>query len=244
VSWSGEIVGHRGAAGLAPENTLVAFEAAIEAGCDRVEFDLRTTADAELVVFHDARLGRFVEGGDLQRPVFRRHSGELRALDVGALSGRPGCRVPLLSELLDALNGRVALNPEVKGSGAEGLFAMRRTVAILRERELFESCVISSFHASVVGEARRLAEDLPRALLVGREASRDPVAQAMDLGCAALHAHRSLVDESLVERCRDHELTVRAFTVNEEADMLSLVKLGVDGIVTDRPDRLRELVGR
>lgn len=244
MSWSGEIVGHRGAAGLAPENTLASFEAAIEAGCDRVEFDLRTTADGELVVFHDARLGRFVEGGDLQPPVFRQHSGRMKALDVGAVLGRPGCHVPLFSELLDALVGRVSLNAEVKGSGAEGLFAVRRTVAALRERKLLDGCLLSSFHAGVITEARGLAEDLPLALLVGREPSGDPVEQASRLGCVALHAHRTLADAVLLERCRERGLELRVFTVNEEADMLSLVNLNVDGIVTDRPDRLRELAGR
>jgi glycerophosphoryl diester phosphodiesterase len=244
VSWDGEIVGHRGAAGLAPENTLASFEAAIEAGCDRVEFDLRTTADAGLVVFHDARLGRFVEGGDLQPPVFRQHSGRMKALDVGASLGRAGCHVPLFDEVLDALVGRVALNPEVKGSGAEGLFAIRRTVAVLRERELLDGCVVSSFHAPVLQEARRLSDELPLALIVGREPSGDPVEQAAATGCVALHAHRTLADSELLERCRERGLALRVFTVNEEVDMLSLVDLDVDGIVTDRPDRLREIAGR
>ncbi len=244
MSWTGEIVGHRGAAGLAPENTLASFEAALEAGCDRIEFDLRTTADGELVVFHDARLGRFVEGGDLQPPIFRRHSSQLTALDVGASLGRPGCRVPLFGEVLDALAGRVALNPEVKGSGAEGLFAVRRTVAVLRERELFEKCILSSFHVPVLTEARCIADDLPRALIVGRKPSGDPIEQAIELGCVALHAHWSLADAGLLERCRDRDLAFRVFTVNEEADMIPLVELGLDGIVTDRPDRLRKVAGR
>lgn len=244
MSWAGEIVGHRGAAGLAPENTIASMEAALAQGCDRVEFDLRATADGELVVFHDARLGRFVEGGDRQPPVLRRHSSQLTALDLGASLGLENCRVPLFGELLDALAGRVALNPEVKGSGAEGLIAVRRAVSVLAERELFGSSLISSFHAPIVREARALAEDLPRALIVGREPTGDPVAQARTLDCAALHAHRALADAALLDRCHEAGLQLRVFTVNEEADMLSLMKLGVDGIVTDRPDLLRELAGR
>ena len=242
--WRGEIVGHRGAAGLAPENTLASFEAAIEAGCDRVEFDLRVTANRELVVFHDARLGRFVEGGDLQPAVFRRHSRELTALDVGEALGRPGCPVPLFSELLEALAGRVALNPEIKGSGAEGLVAATRVAEALGGREDLGDCVLSSFQAPVLAEMRRLAPDLPRALLFGRKSSGDPIAGALRLECTALHVHRELLDEELFEACRAEGLALRVFTLNAEADMMDAMRMGVDGIVTDRPDLLRELAGR
>jgi glycerophosphoryl diester phosphodiesterase len=244
VSWAGEIVGHRGAAGLAPENTLASFEAAIEAGCDRVEFDVRATADGRAIVFHDARLGRFVEGGDQAPPVLRRHSSELTGLDVGSTLGRPGCRVPLLDQVLDAIGGRVALNPEIKGSGAEGRLALRATLPELRRRVLLSSSLLSSFHSPVLREAARAEPGMARALIVGRDFSGDAVAEAERTGCRALHAHRALADAELLARCRTAGLELRVFTVNEPADMLRLVELGVDGIVTDRPDLLREVAGR
>jgi len=228
--WAGEIVGHRGAAGLAPENTLPSFEAAIAAGCDRVELDVRLAAADLPVVFHDHsldRLGPELPAGERARPLSSLTAEEVALLDVGARLGRPGCFVPTFDGFLDAIGGRVALNVEIKGGGDFGLRTCELAVAALRARALAPTTVLSSFHPRVVEGAREGALDRARAL-----------------GCEGLHPHRVLVDTSLVTACRAAGLRLRAWTANEEDDIRRLMELGVDGIVSDRPDLVRVLAGR
>lgn len=240
MSWTGEIVGHRGAAGVAPENTLASFEEAIAAGAHRIEFDVRRTLDGHAVVFHDFSLERFVAGAD-RRGVSRHPLAELRALDVGAALGRPGCFVPSLQETLEALGGRVLLNLEVKGSGSDGLLVLRLSIEALRRHGLGASTVISSFHAPVLRAAEAIAPEIPRAFIFDMRVAGDPVAIARASRCEAVHPHQRLADGRMLERCRKAGLLLRAWTANEEPDILRLMDLGADGIVSDFPERVRRL---
>lgn len=246
AGWAGEIVGHRGAAGLAPENTLASFEAALEAGCDRIELDVRATRDGAAVVFHDARLDRFVTAASpLQSTTVTCLTlAELERVDVGAALGRPGCHVPSLRAALDLLDRRVALNIELKGSGDDGSRALRACLPLLRERGLQDMTLLSSFHAPVLQEAREQAPEVPRAFIADDRTPGDAVVLARDLVCVALHAGHEITDEPLLARCRSAGLALRTWTVNDEARMRRFMALGVDGIVTDHPDRLRACAGR
>ena len=245
-AWPGEIVGHRGAAGLAPENTLEGFAAAVAAGVDRIELDVRRTSDRRVVVFHDFKLDRLHPDADgrIGRTVSRCTLAQMREIDVGAALGRPGCHVPSLDETLDAFGSRVPLNVEVKGSGADGLLALQLTADLVRERRLEEAVLLSSSHPSVLRRAQVSVGEIDRALIVSRKSSGDPIAVATGMACRAIHPEQSLVSDALLARCREAGLAVRPWTVNEEAEMRRLVDRGVDGIVTDRPDVLARLLGR
>lgn len=240
MRWSGEIVGHRGAAGAAPENTMASFEAAIALGARRVEFDVRRTLDGHAVVFHDLDIERFLPG-QRTRTVSRRSLRDMLAIDVGAALGRPGCPVPSLEEALERLAGRVLLNVEVKGAGVEGLLTLPLAIAALRRHRLTGSAVLSTFHVPVLRRARDEAPDIPRALIVDRRFQGDAVKAALALGCEGLHPHHPLADAPLQERCQAEGLRLRAWTANEPADIERLMLLGVDGIVSDFPGRVREL---
>jgi len=236
-TWHGEIIGHRGAAGLAPENTLAAFEAGILAGADRVEFDVRRTFDDLPVVFHDLNTDRFVPGAR-GRTVTRHLLEEMRRIDVGAALGQAPALVPSLHETLEVLKGRVQLNLEVKGSGADGLRTLELSVAALEEAAIGDDTVLSSFHEPVVERMRDAAPSIARALIVDLRYTGDAVAAASRLGCSALHAEQRLCGESLLARCRAAGLELKAWTVNEEPAMWRLMDLGIDGIVSDHPDRV------
>jgi glycerophosphoryl diester phosphodiesterase len=236
-AWHGEIVGHRGAAGLAPENTIAAFEAGIAAGADRIEFDVRRTFDDLPVVFHDLNVDRFVPGAR-GRTVTRHLLEEMRRIDVGASLGRPGCFVPSLREVLEVLKDRVQLNLEVKGSGADGLRTLELSLPPLKDADLEDDTVLSSFHEPVVERMREAAPWMARALIVDLRFTGDPVAVASRLGCRALHAEQRLCGESLLARCRAADLELKAWTVNDEPVLRRLMDLGVDGLVSDYPDRV------
>ena len=241
--WPGEIIGHRGAAGLAPENTLESFEAAISAGADRIEFDVRRTMDGQAVIFHDLTLDRFVAGAR-GRGVARQTLAEMMAIDAGAALGRPGCRVPSLAATLSLLAGRVKLNVEVKGSGADGLLTANLATKAVTDAGLGKDSVMSTFYEPVLRHLAARAPDLPRAFICDARTSGDVVAMAIATGCEAIHPKFTLVTPAFLARCRAASLLVRPWTVNEEDEMRRLIALDVDGIVTDFPDRLRAVAGR
>lgn len=243
MTWRGEIIGHRGAAGVAPENTLASFEAAIAAGAHRVEFDVRRTFDGRAVVFHDLTLDRFVPGAR-GRSVSRSTLDEMRAIDVGATLGRPGCFVPSLDDVLEALEGRVKLNVEVKGSGADGMLALPLAVEAVRRHGLAGDVVLSSFHAPVMRLAQAQAKDMERALIVDQRNREDVVALAASVGCAGLHPSRVVTTPLLVQRCREAGLALRCWTVDDPVEMARFMAMGVDGIVSDVPGLVREVAAR
>ncbi len=240
MSWRGEIIGHRGSAGTAPENTIASFEAAIEAGADRVEFDVRRTIDGHAVVFHDLTVERFVPGAR-GRSVSRHALDEMRAIDVGAVLGRPGCFVPSLDEALEAIGRRALVNAEVKGSGADGALTLPLVISALRRHGIHDDAVVSSFHAPVMRLALDQAPDIARAYIVDARTSGDPVAAALAMKAEGLHPACALATADLVDRCRVAALRVRCWTANDEPEIRRLVTLGVDGIVTDFPARAREI---
>ena len=230
------VIGHKGAAGLAPENSLAAFRAARDVGADGVELDVRRTADGALAVHHDAALadGR-------------------RLLDLEA-SGLPQ-GIATLGPALDACDGLALVNVEIKnwpldGDFDESLAIADAVVAALAERPTGERerYVVSCFHLPTVDRVRELAPDLVTAWLVGIVGSDDGaqvIAEAVDHGHRALHPHHALVTRGLVERAHAEELAVNTWTCNDPERIRWLAEgAGVDGIVTDLPDVALAVLGR
>ena len=175
----------------------------------------------------------------------------MTAIDVGATLGRPGCFVPALDATVAKLAGRVRLNVEVKGSGADGILAADAVTAALRDAKAVDSSHVSTFHEPVLRHLAKSAPDIARAFifdervfLAAQHPEGDPLAIAVDCGCEAAHPKSVLVDRGFMDRARAARLLVRPWTVDDEAEMLRLIDLGVDGILTDFPDRLAALAGR
>ena len=230
-------IAHRGASALAPENTMAAFEKAIELGADAIELDLHLTRDGELVVIHDDTLDRTTDG---RGPVHGRSLEELKRLDAGRWFGQAfaGERIPALAEVLDRFAGKVPLALEVKAGSAFFPGIEESVVAALRQHAAIEEAAIASFDHFAL---RRLKEIEPTvqtgALMVGRPVAIQALASACLADAVALEA--SLVTATEVEACRAAGLQLVVWVVNEPAQMLHFIELGVDGIITDRPDLLR-----
>jgi glycerophosphoryl diester phosphodiesterase len=229
------VIGHKGAAGLAPENSLAAFRVAQEVGADGVELDVRRTADGGLAVHHDATLddGR-------------------RLLDLTVAELPDG--IATLPAVLDACDGLALVNVEIKnwpldGDFDEALSIVGSVVEALAARAAEpERYVVSCFHLPTVDRVRELAPDLVTAWLlgvVGLDDGAQVIAEAVDHGHRALHPHHALVTPALVERAHDEELAVNAWTCNEPERIRWLAEeAGVDGIVTDVPDVALAALGR
>jgi glycerophosphoryl diester phosphodiesterase len=221
---------HRGCPTEAPENTLAAFAAAVDAGADGVEFDVQLSRDGVPVVIHDETLDRTTDG---HGPVGAHTAAQLAALDAGA-----GAGVPTLADVLDLLAPtRLGVNIELKNSVVAYPGLEQAVLAAVAAAGLGERVVLSSFSAASVGRLARLT-DLEVALVYSRPWPR-PLALATELGARAVHPARRLVYPGLVAAARRRGLAVRPWVVNDAGALRRLARVGVDGVFTDAPRLVR-----
>lgn len=248
-AWTGQngvlAFGHRGSRGLRPENTLVGFELAIELGLDGVEMDVMRCGTGEPVVFHDYRL-EYLTGykGWTEGAPFDR----LRRLDVGS-SFHPryrGERIPRLEEVLDLVGDRLILNLELKGEDTHGDGLERSVVDLVKKYKLVERVIISSFNPVRIVRVKRIAPEIPTGMLMqpDRAGWLRRLWFSPFMHAELLHPEISMVNSGLMARARKSGRGVIAWPANTDDDMRRLIEAGVDGIITDRPDRLLQALGR
>ena len=233
------IIAHRGASGHAPENTLAAFERAVELGAVFIETDLRLTRDARFVAIHDSTLERTTNG---QGKVQDFTLAELRQLDAGSWFGPEfaGQRIPTLDEILEFAQTRdVVFYLEIKYAGTWGMHPALS--GALQQPEMAAHTIVISFDPDALVTLRRLNSTLMLGLLV-EKGEQDLVQLALDVGVRQICPRWDLVTAELVERARHADLHVVPWTVNDPAEMRRLVDAGVNGIMTDFPDRLRAVL--
>ncbi|CAJ1837848.1 Glycerophosphodiester phosphodiesterase [Aeromonas dhakensis] len=222
-----QIIAHRGASGLAPENTLKAIRLALTLGAEAIEIDVQQ-ADGELWVFHDRRLERCTDGRGVLMAQSRTY---LESLNAGEGEG-----IPTLWQVMEAIAGQAELHIELKG--AETADEVAR-LTLRAEAELgFTTAqwVVSSFHHP---ELARFAALRPE-IRLGALTSTIPLTQAAfaaELGAWSLNCDVDFVDQQLVQDAHDRGLRVLVYTVDDPADQAMLAAIGVDGIFTNRPDR-------
>ena len=230
-------IGHRGAAGTRPELTRPSFERAIELGVDMIELDVQLTSDGHLVVLHDRDLGRTVAG---QGPVRERSLAEIRALDAGAWFGRSyvGVRVPSLEDVLEQTRGRAELNVEIKSPEPDWTATAQVLANVLQRHDRMQPTIVSSFE---MGALRAVRQAAPQAAIgvLWQDTSIDALwAVAEELGAVSVHPHWMLAGAELVAAAHVRGLRVLVWTVNEPDDIARLAAAGVDGIISDFPERL------
>jgi glycerophosphoryl diester phosphodiesterase len=231
------LVGHRGAAALAPENTIAGIEAAAAAGCRAVELDVMLSADGHAVLHHDVTLKR-MSGAAGRVP----HTllDELRRLDVGrAFHVRfTDERIPPLADgLRRCLELDLAVNLEIKP--APGFAGETAAETVYQVRDLWPGDrpppLISSFRRRSLEVARDLAPELPRALIATRR-PRDWRRALRDLACVGLHLRRSSVAEDTIADAHAAGVALGIYTVNDPREARTFRAWGADAIITDAPD--------
>jgi glycerophosphoryl diester phosphodiesterase len=233
------VVAHRGASGHAPENTMAAFQRAVDLGARFIETDLHLTRDARVVAIHDSTLDRTTTG---HGPVYLRSLEEVRALDAGAwFSSRSGEsfageHVPTLGEILRFAKERdVVFYLEIKSDAAWG--AEHVVVAALRDSGEAARVIILSFDPATIESVHRLDSTMMTGYLCEHR-SKDLVERSVRAGARQIVPRGDLVTPALVEKAHRAGLQVVAWTINEPAQMRRLIAAGVDGIMSDYPDRL------
>jgi glycerophosphoryl diester phosphodiesterase len=227
------VIAHRGASGYRRENTLAAYSLAIEQRADMIEIDLHRTRDAQTVVIHDER-----PQGLGAPEIGHATLAEVRALDLGG-----GARVPTFDEVLDAFGLRIDFNVELK-RGPSGPYPGLEDEAVraVARRGLLGRTLFSSFEDAYLAGVARSEPGARRALLLSAQSAERPLERARAVGAEALNPWIGLVSRELVDAAHAEGLAVYVFTVNREEDMRRLLELGVDGMFTDYPDRLRALL--
>jgi glycerophosphoryl diester phosphodiesterase len=233
------IIAHRGASGHAPENTQAAFERAVQLGAGFIETDLHLTRDAQFVAIHDAALERTTNGRGSVRDFTL---AELRRLDAGKWFDREymGQRIPTLDEVLEfARKNDVIFYLEVKYDAAWGMH--HSLVAALQKAENAARTIVISFDQTTLAALRRVDASIMMGFLAD-EPGTDYVKDALELGARQLCPQAALVTQELVERAHGADLQVATWTVDDAEEMRRVIATGVDGIMTNFPDRLRAVI--
>lgn len=238
------VVGHRGAAASAPENTLAGLRRALQLGVGWVEFDVKLTGDGVPILMHDAVLERTTDGrGAVADTAYT----AIRELDAGAWFGPEfaGERVPSFDEAIDLLLSHgLAANVEIKpcpGRERETGTAVARRLA---ERWPSERPppLLSSFAEAALEAAREAVPALPRGLLVGA-VPEDWRARLERLGCVSLHCSHRHLEPAAVSAVHAAGYPLLVYTVNEAERARTLYSWGVDCICTDRPEAILPIAG-
>lgn len=222
-----DIIGHRGANGLAPGNTRASFKAAIKAGVDWIELDVHATRDGRLVVAHDKTTLRI-------SPKFRR----IAKTDFATLHKTPtysGQPIPTLLDVLNTINGQAKINIEIKShSCAVGI--NRALTQAVRRGARWDDFLVSSFKPKLLREIHQLNPLIRLALLLRR--NNTGYSKVNNLPLAAVGFYNRLVTKRAIKRAHDYGLYTYAYTIDSLSRTKRLKSWGIDGIVTNRPDKL------
>ena len=236
------VIAHRGFSGRAPENTLAAIREAIAVGADMAEVDVTLTADDQVVVIHDEKVQRTTGGRGL---VADFTLAELQRLDAGSWFSRRFSeeRIPTLEQVLEAVDGRILLNVEIK-SEAVGRGVTEKVAAAIQARGMVNRVVVSSFSPRALEEMRSAAPEIRTAVLYDPELHRgmDPVEIVTGLGASAFNIRGSRLTDEMLRRCSEHGIPVGIYTVDKPKKMRRFLERGVNAIFTNHPDRMLEIL--
>ena len=248
------VFAHRGGGGLFPENTLEAFDYSAKMGVDFLELDVHSTADGKLVVMHDASVDRTTDG---RGKVSELTLAELKKLDAGYLftndggktfpfRGR-GITIPTLHEIFDAFP-QMKFNVEPKQAFPS---ITKPMCEMIRERKMTDKVIVGSFRQTAINEFRAFCPEVATSgtpaevseflamYKTGIAASYTPPMQALQVPVNA--GFLNVVSKDFVEAAHRQNLQVHVWTINDADEMRNLIEIGVDGIMTDYPDRLLNL---
>jgi len=236
-----EIIAHRGASAVCPENTMIAFERSLELGATGIETDVQMTRDGRLVLIHDETLSRT---GGAEGWVKDTTYDQVRTGDAGTWfhTDFAGERIPSLEELFKLVQGKgTLLNLEMKNGIVSYKGMEEKVIQAIRDWNLEQQVMLSSFnHASLV-RCKRLAPEIRTALLYMEKLYR-PYDYAAKLEASGLHPYKLAVTQEEVAAALARGIVTYPFTVNDPAEMQAMIAMGVQGIITDVPDVLASLL--
>ena len=230
------VTAHRGYSAAAPENTLPAFQLAIDQGCEWAELDVQMTRDGVVMVTHDTSLRRCTGRNE---NIYDLTYNEVRKLDAGRWFGQKytGAKVPTLEEVLDLCKGKIQLNIEIKPNAATPELEAE-TIRIIREKGFAQDCTITSQSYETLCKVKELAPEIRTGYILALG-----VGSYYDLPAADFFSVQStFITSGMVQQIHKRSKTISAWTVNREEDASELLSIGVDDLITDKPDMIQQLL--
>jgi glycerophosphoryl diester phosphodiesterase len=231
---------HRGFTASAPENSLAAFRAALELGVDGIELDVRTCKTGEVVVFHDSTLARLTNGKGF---IKGKSLAELKSLRLNNHKRDLFLQIPTFEEVIELVIGRAILNVEIKTKGLPKDHIENKVVAILRQYGIEYQTIISSFNPIVIRRLRKIDDQLITGFLIEKNfrVRHSEIPMTKFSGAKAIHIEKSMAKKSIIKKIQEFGYYCVVWTVNEPQEMQRLINLGVNAIITDKPDLLKNL---
>ena len=235
---SGALVyAHRGASGHAPENTMAAFKMAVELGSDGIECDVQMTKDGRLIICHDETLNRTTKAKGFIKDL---NYDEIKALDAGSWFDNKFSseRIPQLSELLKLVRDTgLLLNIEIKSGIVQYPGIEQKVMAEVAAFGLQEKVIISSFNHYAIKQCKYINPSVKTGALY-MEGLFEPWNYMKSLGCECAHPFYMALKPVISKELKARGYIINVFTVDDPNISLELVGMGVDGIITNYPDRI------
>ena len=225
------IIGHRGAMGYKPENTLASFEKAIKFGSKMVEFDVYICKSGEVVIIHDDKVNKTTNGSGY---VWDKTLKELKKLKIKSRSA--GQEIPTLIETLDFINRKCKINIELKGKNtARPVYEIIKKFVEEKKYE-YDDFLISSFNQIELLEFQKLTKKIKTGVcIVGIPTDYSKFAKKLKV--SSIHPSLEFINKKFVTNAHKNNFKINVFTVNEKDDFERLKKMGVDGIFPNYPDK-------
>jgi len=240
------IIAHRGASAYYPENTMIAFEKAVELGAEMIELDIALSKDGIPVVFHDAKLNRHTNGTSYLKYYTLE---ELKKLDAGSWFDPKFSNqtIPTLQEVLEFASGEIALNIEIKTEAVSDNIKNgieEKALQLVKKLGMENHVLFSSFDYRAVRHLKKLDPNMPVALLYERRQSNRllPHQLVETYGADAFNCSYRQLSRKWIANLNEHHIPTFIYTVNSQNRMQKLIEGGVHGIFTDKPDVLRNVV--
>ena len=236
-------IAHRGASGSFPENTRLAVEKAIQARADMIELDCQLSSDGHVVIFHDERLVRITGAGGV---VNRTPLEQLKRLDAGGWrkAAFKGERIPTLEEVVALVGGEADLCLDIKHYPGSPPGIELKLLFILSHYDCLDRTIISSFDYGCLRRVRELAPEARLGVIYGIGIEENPFVIAAEIEAASLHVQKELASREFLQTGWELGLDAFVWTVNEPREMEDFASLGVQGIMTDFPERFWRLEKR
>jgi glycerophosphoryl diester phosphodiesterase len=237
------VIAHRGYSGGAPENTMAAFKKAMDLAVDMIELDVHLSSDGQIVVIHDDSLNRTTNGkGKISHYTLN----ELKQLDAGSWFGSQfsGERIPTLKEVLELTRGQILLNIELKGGDLAQYSMMDLADRSLQEVEkagMLNRVLFASVDLSAIERIREKNPRVPVALIYSKSWSF-PQEATGGRPIPVLSCRGTVLTQTNISKARQQGVMVFVWTLNTEEHMEHFLNMGVDGIITDHPERLIKIL--
>jgi glycerophosphoryl diester phosphodiesterase len=233
-------VAHRGASGNYPENTLIAFQKALEIGVDEIELDLYLTKDDRLIIMHDSTVDRTTDGtGAISELTLA----EIKALDAGGVFGEQfrGERVPTWEEALELVQGKVGLNVHLKEGGNPDGDYERKVAKALIDFHMVEDSILTCSDASV-GIFADIDSRIECRIFRANRTPEEYIRKSVEMGLRTMQPGRDITTRDFVQKAHAAGRIVHVFYADTPEDMCAYIEIGVDGILTNYPERLKAIL--